>query len=336
MRSAVDGRPRWRRALALLAGLVLLPACSAGEPGGGKTLVLGHAMHVTHPVAVAMQFMADRLAELSDGRLTVKIYPASQLGGERELLELVQFGAIGLTKVSGAALENIVPPIRVFSLPYLFRDDEHLDRVLYGELGKELLATAEPYGLKALAYYDAGWRSFYTVDRPILTPDDLAGLKIRVQPSVMSISLIRHYGGSPTPLAYGELYTAFQNGVVDGAENNPPSFYTSRHYEVNRYYVLNEHTAIPDFFIIGTKAWERLDEVERGWLLQAVEESVARQRVLWRESVEESMRVVEEAGVEVIYPDKEPFRQRVQSIYEEVRRENPELYAWVERIRAVE
>jgi tripartite ATP-independent transporter DctP family solute receptor len=182
-------------------------------------------MHVTHPVAVGMAFMGERLHELSNGQMQVRIYPGSQLGGERELLELVQMGTVGLTKVSGAALENIVPPIRVFSLPYLLRDDAHMRAVMDGPVGAELLATGEPYQLKGLAYYDAGWRSFYTVRRPILTPPDLAGLKIRVQPSMMAMTLIRHLGGSPTPLSYGELYTALQGGVVDGAENNPPSFY---------------------------------------------------------------------------------------------------------------
>jgi tripartite ATP-independent transporter DctP family solute receptor len=322
-----------------IALLVLLAGCGAEDRRAetqSRTIVLAHAMHVTHPVAVGMAFMAERLEELSDGRIQVRIYPGSQLGGERELLELVQMGAVGMTKVSGAALENIVPPIQVFSLPYLFRDDEHMRRVIDGPLGEELLAAGEPYQLKGLAYYDAGWRSFYTINRPILTPQDLAGLKIRVQPSIMAITLVRHLGGSPTPLPYGELYTALQGGVVDGAENNPPSFFTSRHYEVSRYYVLNEHTAVPDFLIIGTPLWNALSEQERAWMRQAVDESVVHQRELWRESEEESLRRVREAGVQVIEPDKEPFRQQVQSIYERIRRTDPALYAWVERVRGLE
>lgn len=322
------------RFAACASAAAMLAACSP-QDGGRISLILGHAMHVTHPAAVAMAFMADRVAELSGGSLTIEIYPAGQLGGEREALELTQIGAISMTKVSGAALENIVPPIGVFSLPYLFRDDEHMRRVVDGEIGRELLAAGEAYRLKGLAYYDAGWRSFYSVGRPILTPADLAGLKIRVQPSIMAMALIRHLGGSPTPLAYSELYTAFQGGVVDGAENNPPSFHTSRHYEVTKYYVLDEHTAVPDFLVIGTGVWERLDETQRRWLMQAVDESVAYQRELWREAEAEALRVIREAGVEVIEPDKEPFRRQVQSIYEEIRLQRPELYEWLERIRAV-
>lgn len=290
-------------------------------------------MHVTHPVAIAMESMAERVEELSGGQLIVQTYPGGQLGGERELLELVQIGTIELAKVSGAALENIVPDIRVFSLPYLFRDNDHLRTVLDGSIGQELLDSGGPYQLQGLAYYDAGWRSFYTIGRPIMTPADLAGLKIRVQPSIMAMALIRRFGGSPTPLAYGELYTAFQGGIVDGAENNPPSFYTSRHYEVTDYYVLNEHTAVPDFLVIGTDVWNGLSDLERGWLRQAVDESVEYQRELWRESVEESLRVVREAGVEIIRPDKEPFRQQVQSIYDELQRDNAVLHEWVQRIR---
>lgn len=309
----------------------------ANEEGeNAKTIILAHAMHLTHPVSVAMDSMAASVEKISGGQLNVKIYPSQQLGSERELLELVQIGTIGMTKISGATLENIVPPVRVFSLPYLFRDDEHYRTVTEGDIGRELLEAGAEYGLKGIAYYEAGRRSFYTKDRPIMTPDDLAGMKTRVIPSVMAMQFIQTLGGSPTPLAYGELYTAFQGGIVDAAENNPPSFYTSRHYEVTNYYTLNEHTAIPDFLVIGTQVWDDLTEQEKEWLRQAVDESVEYQQVLWEESVEESMEAVQEAGVEVIHPDKEPFRQSVQPIYDQFRENSPELYKWVERIQDVE
>ncbi len=316
--------------------LILIAGCTDRQQGEQRTIILAHAMHATHPVTLGMNYMADRLEEISDGRMVIKTYPTSQLGGERELLELVQIGTVGITKVSGAALENIVPAARVFSLPYLFRDEEHYRKVVDGDIGREILDAGIPFRLKGIAYYDAGFRSFYTVDRPILTPDDLRGLKIRMQPSVMAINLIRAYGGSATPLAYGELYTAFQGGIVDGAENNPPSFFSSRHYEVTNYYIINEHTAVPDFLVMNTALWESLTEQEQQWLQQAVDESVVYQRVLWDESVQESMDAVKAAGVEVIYPDKEPFRDRVMHIYDTFRESYPELYQLVERIRAKE
>lgn len=326
----------WLLPVLLVFTLFLIHGCdNSQEEEGPKTIVLAHAMHLTHPVTAAMERMAEYVEEYSDGQLTIEIYPTQQLGSERELLELVQIGTIGMTKISGAVLENIVPPIQAFSLPYLFRDDEHMENVLWGEVGDQLLLEGERYLLRGIGYYDAGKRSFYTKDRPINSPEDLAGMKVRVQPSVMAMNLIETFGGSPTPLSYGELYTAFQGGIVDGAENNPPSFYTSRHYEVTNYYSLNEHTAVPDVLVVGTKAWDRLTDQEKQWLQKAVDESVDYQRKLWQESVEESMRVVEEAGVEIIHPDKELFRERVQPIYDRIRENDPDLYKWVERIQQV-
>ncbi len=316
--------------------LFLFYGCDRNGEQETKTIILAHAMHLTHPVSVAMEHMAEFVEEYSGGRLNIEIYPTGQLGGERELLELVQIGTVGMTKVSAGSLENIVPDMRVFSLPYLFRDEEHMANVLWGEVGEELLETGTKYRLKGIAYYDAGSRSFYSVDRPIYTPDDLLGLKIRVMPSTMATMLIRTYDASPTPLAYGELYTAFQGGIVDAAENNPPSFYTSRHYEVCNYYILNEHTTIPDVLVLGTHVWNNLTEQEQDWLQRAVDDSVDLQRILWQESVEESYRVVQEAGVEIIIPDIEPFREQSRPLYERFRDNNPDLYRWVERIQQVE
>jgi tripartite ATP-independent transporter DctP family solute receptor len=316
--------------------LLLFHGCRSQNDGDPKTIILAHAMHLTHPVSVAMEHMADFVDEYSGGQMKIEIYPTGQLGGERELLELIQIGTIGMTKVSAGSLENIVPDMRVFSLPYLFRDEDHMANVLWGEVGEELLDTGTEYRLKGIAYYDAGSRSFYSVDRPIHTPDDLSGMKIRVMPSTMATMLIRTYGASPTPLAYGELYTAFQGGIVDAAENNPPSFYTSRHYEVCNYYILNEHTTIPDVLVLGTHVWDNLTEQEQDWLQRAVDDSVDLQRILWQESVEESYRVVQEAGVEIIIPDIEPFREQSRPLYERFRDNNPDLYRWVERIQQVE
>jgi TRAP-type C4-dicarboxylate transport system substrate-binding protein len=200
------GRSALRRcAAAALFSLVFLAACAQPDRDNPKTIILGHAMHVTHPVAIAMEHMAERVGELSGGELVVRTYPGGLLGGERELLELAQIGTIGMTKVSSAALENIVPPVQVFSLPYLFHDNDHLWGVLEGEIGRALLDVGAAYRLQGLAYYDAGWRSFYTIGRPILTPADLAGLKIRVQPSIMAMTLVRDLGGEPPPNAYGGL-----------------------------------------------------------------------------------------------------------------------------------
>lgn len=321
-------------------GLILIgTGCSSDkgdENSDSKTIILAHAMNLTHPVSIAMDQMAENVERVSDGKLNIKTYPNSQLGSERELLELVQVGTVGMTKVSAGALETIVPAMKVFSVPYLFRDEAHMEQVLWGDLGEELLAEGDAYRLKGIAYYDAGSRSLYTKNRRVETPEDLKGMKVRVMPSAMATELVKTLGASPTPLTYGELYTAFQGGIIDAAENNPPSFYTSRHYEVCDYYILNEHTTIPDVMVIGTKLWESLTEEEQQWLKQAVDESVDFQRELWKESVEESYEEVEAAGVEIIRPDKEPFREHLQPLYDEYEQNDPDLYKWIERIEEVE
>lgn len=300
-----------------------------------RTLKLAHSLDVTHPVHKGMVRMAELIDQKSDGKLEVQIYPSQQLGSERELLELLQIGSLDVTKVSGAVLENFVPQTRVFSLPYLFRDKQHYFNVLDGEIGQELLLAGEEYWLRGLTYYDAGQRSFYTQEQPIRTPEDLEGLKIRVQESPMAVNMVRTLGGSPTPISWGELYTALQQGIVDGAENNPPSYQSSRHYEVSNYFSLDEHTAIPDVLLISTETWDDLTEQQQQWIQTAADSSKIYQREIWAEAEEEALETVQEAGVEVIRPDKEPFQEKAQTIYEEFKESEPEFYKLIQRIQNV-
>jgi tripartite ATP-independent transporter DctP family solute receptor len=298
-----------------------------------KIIKMGHAQVTNHPVHEAMVFLAKSLEEKSGGRIKVKVYPNQQLGTERELLELLQIGSVGMTKVSAASLEAFSPEISVLGLPFLFRDDNHINAVLNGEIGKQILLSSEKYWLRGLCFYDAGKRSFYSKTKPIETPADLAGLKIRVQESKMAINMIRGMGGSPTPVSYGELYTALQQGIVDAAENNPPSFYNSRHYEVCKFYSIDEHTAIPDVVLVSTKVWENLSAEEQKWLQEAADESAIFQAELWKASVEESMREVEKAGVVISYPDRQPFMNAVESVYELTKKEQPQLADLILRIQ---
>jgi tripartite ATP-independent transporter DctP family solute receptor len=254
-------------------------------------------------------------------------------GTERQALELLQIGSLGMTKVSAAVLENFAAPFKVLSLPYIFRDEAHQWAVLEGSIGREMLDMAARFRLRGLCFYDAGSRSFYTKDRPIVTPQDLAGLKIRTQESATATRMVTLLGGSATPIAWGELYTALQQGVVDGAENNPPSFYLSRHYEVARYYSLNEHTAVPDVLLVSTVVWDDLTEQERRWLEEAALESAQYQKVLWQEATDEALRMVEADGVEVIRPDKTPFADMLAPMSETYRSE-PAVYALIARIQA--
>ena len=305
----------FRGATIFLLVVVGLLSAGCGIDQDVTVIRLGHGMDPNHPVARSMVYMAERVVEKSNGKMRIDIYPAAQLGTERELLELLQIGSVPMTKVSAAVLEGFAPAYSVFSVPYLFRDREHQFRVLASDVGKDVLLAGEKYWLRGLTYYDAGSRSFYTKSKPIHTPADLRGMKIRVMESPSSLRMVNQLGGSATPISYGELYSALQQGVVDGAENNPPSFHMSRHYEVCKFYTLDEHTSIPDVLLISTAAWERLDEEERRWLQEAVDESAEYHKVLWEEASEEALRVVQEAGVTVIRPDKDPFFEKVQPIH---------------------
>jgi tripartite ATP-independent transporter DctP family solute receptor len=222
--------------------------------------------------------------------------------------------------------------MRIFNLPYLFRDREHYFAVLDSSVGRELLLAPQGARVRGLGYYDAGSRSFYMTDRPIESPDDLDGARIRVQQSQTAMQMVRALGGSPTPIAYGELYTALQQGVVDGAENNPPSFYTSGHYEVARYYTLDEHTAVPDLVLISSRAWDALNQTQQAWLQQAVDESVAWQRELWKQDTDAALAAIEADGVVVIRPDKSAFEARVQGLLAEY--ESSDIGPLLRRIRA--
>ena len=299
------------------------------------TLKLAHGLDLSHPVHKGMVFMEQRCEEISGGKLKLQIYPSGQLGSEQQCLELLQIGSLALTKVSSAVLESFTDDFRVLGLPYIFKSAEHAFRVLDGPIGKKLLASSEPFLIRGLCFYDAGSRSFYTLNKPINHPDDLAGLKIRVQKSIVAVQLVKAMGGSPTPIDWGELYTGLQSGVVDGAENNPPSFFTSRHYEICKYYSLNEHSMVPDVLVISLKVWNDLSDQQKQWLQQAADESVPVQRALWAESVEESLIAVQEAGAVIIYPDKEPFAEKAAGIYD-MFKDHPVIYNLIKQIKEAE
>ena len=310
-------KARGRARLVFLLLFAMLAAC--GGDGGTRVLKLAHGLDVNHPVHLAMMHMADRVAELSDGAIRVEIHPNGQLGDERELIEMLQIGSLAMTKVSASPLESFVPEMAVFGVPYLFRDDEHLWKVLDGPIGRRLLLAGRRYYLRGLCYYDAGARSFYTRDTPIRRPEDLRGLKIRVQKSLTATRMVQALGGAATPIDWGELYSALQQGVVDGAENNPPSFFLSRHYEASRFYSLDEHTRVPDVLLISTRVWDDLSSQERDWLSSAVESSVVEERRLWSEASNNAMAQVRAAGIEIIEPDKMLFREAVRPMHDSYR-----------------
>ncbi|MEL7532771.1 MAG: TRAP transporter substrate-binding protein [Bacteroidota bacterium] len=321
------------RLLLLLVCLTMsFSACQ--EISKTKRLKLAHGLSVTHPVHEAMQFLADEVAKNSEGQLLIDIYPSEQLGKERELVELLQIGSIAITKVSSGVLENFSPNIRVLGLPYVFRDRKHLFSVLDGPIGQQLLEEPRKYRLKGLCYFDAGFRSFYTIDKAIEHPDDLQGLKIRVMPSKTATEMVNTMGGSANPIPWGELYSALQQGVVDGAENNPPSFLSSRHYEVCKYYALNEHTALPDVLVMSTEQFDKLNEEEQAWLMKAVNDAKIYEREVWAKAEKEALDIVQENGVTIIRPQKDPFMQKVAKVLDAYQDE-PAIYKLIQEIQAI-
>ncbi|MEP5339320.1 MAG: TRAP transporter substrate-binding protein [Algibacter sp.] len=306
---------------------------SCKKVDGTKVLYLGHTLPQTHPVHKGILEFQKALELKSKGALKVKIFPDAQLGSEREVLELLQIGSVAATKVSAATLSNFVPEYHILGIPYLFRDKQHQFDVLEGNIGKSILEKGSKFWLRGLCYYDAGSRSFYTSEKAIRTPDDLKGLKIRVMNNQMAINMVNSMGGSATPLAYGELYTAIQQGVVDGAENNPPSFVSSNHYEISKYYTIDQHSSVPDVLVIGTKYWEGLSEEEKIWVQEAADESSQAQKVFWNESVEASMATAKKAGVEVIIPEKSLFAEKSKSVVEDFMKAYPEMAPIVKQIK---
>jgi len=323
-------------AIALTMLAVVCPGCG-GEKSKVTVLKLGHALDLDHPVHKSLLKMGELLSEKSGGTMRIDVYPNEQLGSEREMIELVQLGSIDMVKTSTAPLEGFVPIMGVFSVPYVFTDADQYWKVLLGPIGKRILTAGVDVGLRGVCYYDSGSRSFYTKNKPILKPDDLKGLKIRVMQSKTSMAMIEALGGSPTPIAWGELYTSLQQGVVDGAENNPPSFYSSRHYEVCKYYSLDEHTRTPDIVLISEAVWKKLTPQQQQWVQESADESAVFERELWKAKTQESLDAVQKAGVKIYHPDKSLFTAKVEGMHKSYENsDDPDLAAIGKLIKEIQ
>ncbi len=315
----------------LLSALVV--SCG-GESQKKTVLKLGHGLSSTHPVHLGMVRMNEELAKLSNGTMSIDIYPSSQLGSEIQCIELLQIGSLDLTKVSAASLESFVDPFKLFGIPYMFRSREHFDNVLASEMGEYFLTCTEPFWFRGITYFDSGARSFYTTSKPINKPEDLHGLKIRVQKSPVAVEMVNTLGGSATPVDWGELYTALQSNVVDGAENNTPSITTAFHHEVTKYFTVTEHTFSPDVLIISSKTWAKLTEQQQKWLREAAERGRKYETKLWKEQEQVSLEMMKERGVEIIYPDKELFIRAGEPMKRRYA-EDPIFKSLIEKIEAI-
>lgn len=304
----------------LLSALSITLFATAASAADKVTLKLAHNLERSHVVHRAFEAMAKDVKTLSDGTMTIRIYPSSQMGNARETMELLQNGALDMTKGSASDLESFDNIYAIYNLPFLFREQAHFNTVVFGDIGKEIMASTKERGFFALSAYVAGTRSFYA-KKPITKPDDLKGLKIRVQPSPTTIKMIELMGGSPTPVSFGEVYTAMQQGVVDGAENNVPSWVQTRHIEIAKVFSEDEHASIPDFLVIATKTWDALTPAQQQILATAASNSQVYQQKLWDEIDAQTRAQAKAMGGEIIKVDKAPFRAAVQPLFDDFKKD---------------
>lgn len=318
--------------IALAAAVLLVVVPQERSPEIVLRAADDHGM--SYPTTQGLVKMGQLLHRWTRGRIEVQVFPKAQLGPERETIRKTQEGVIDINRVNVNPVTAVEPKLKVFSLPYLFRDLPHLHTVVDGPIGKELLAELRDEGLIGLAYYDSGQRSFYTSTGPIRSPEDLEGLRIRVQKAEIMADIVRAMGAEPVRLTFEEVYMGLQTGVVDGAENNYPSWITKGHHEVARFYSMDAHVRTPEVILFSRRTWEELTPEDRRLVRKAAEESVPYQRELWAQEVAEAKRRAREAGAEIITDiDIEPFRKATEAVYEEHARGLEDL---VERIRAVE
>lgn len=312
-----------------LLSLSLLSACSGGDEGsenaGGSgsgeakpvSLRLAHNQPEDHPIHTSLTELTKLTDENSDGNVQVEVFPNGQLGQERDVIELVKSGTLDMAKVSASALEAFDASYAIFSLPYVFQSEEHYHNVMdNSEAVQEIFQGTKDDGFVAIGWYDGGQRSIYTANKKVESPADMKGMKIRVQESPTSISMIKAMGGAPTPMSFGEVYTSLQQGVIDGAENNETALTNNKHGEVAKAYTYTEHQYVPDVLIVSTNTWEKLSEEQQKSIQDAAKASSESHKDVWDNAVEKSIQASEEMGVTFYTIDKKAFIDAATPLHE--------------------
>lgn len=269
-----------------------------------------------YPTVEAVKYMGDLIKQRTNGRYSVEVYHSAQLGEEKDTIEQTQTGVIDLNRVSMGPFNGIVPETAVPSLPYMFRSVEHMRHVMDGPVGDQILKAFEAHGLIGLAFYDSGARSFYNTKKDITSIADLKGMKFRVIQSDVFVDMVNALGANATPMAYGEVYSALQTGVIDGAENNWPSFESAKHYEVAKHYTTDEHQIVPEVLVMSKASWDKLSPEDQTIVRQAAKDSVVKMRELWDAQEKKSRGIVEAAGVKVSEIDKQPLIDAMKPVYD--------------------
>jgi len=286
-----------------------------------------------YPTVMAVRHMGELIAQRTNGRHSVKVFSKSALGIEKDTIEQTKLGALAMTRVNVAPMNNICPETMVPTMPFLFSSKEQMRHVLDGAIGDEILKACEAQGFVGLAFYDSGSRSIYSVKKPVKSLADTKGMKIRVQQSDLWVALMEAMGANATPMPFGEVYTALKTGLVDAAENNYPSYESTRHFEVAKYYNKTEHSMAPEILLFSKKTWDTLTPADQKIIRQAAKESVGYMRKLWDEREEKSLSVVKAGGAQVIEVDKASFQAAMKPVYDKFLKD-PKLQDMVKRVQA--
>jgi tripartite ATP-independent transporter DctP family solute receptor len=325
-------RARLSRTVAMFAALLLTAVTTNAT---AREFRAADTQSEDYPTVQALRFMGRLIEEKTAGRLQIRVFHSRQLGEEKETIEQTRAGAIDLNRTNVALIGTFVPAMNVLAMPFLFRSIEHLQKVLDGPIGDEILGSFEPFGFVGLAFYDSGARSIYNSVRPVRSIADMKGLRLRVQQSELMSDMIRALGAEPIELPYGQVRTGLATKLIDGAENNWPSFVTTDHYKYAGFYTLTEHTMSPEVLVMSLKAWSSLSAEDRAVFRDAARQSSHFMRERWKDLEEQSRRQAQAAGVTIVSDfDRKPFEAAMADIYVKARRD-PAAAALIERIRKV-
>jgi tripartite ATP-independent transporter DctP family solute receptor len=329
-----------RSARSLVAAAVLVFAALSPERAISQQKIVLKASDVHpagYPTVAAIESMGKKLEAATNGRLSIQMYPSMQLGGEKEAIEQAQVGALAIARVSVGALGPVVDELNVFNMPYLFRSTAQMNKVIDGPIGQELLddVTKNPKaGLVGLLWMDAGARSLYATKKAVYKIEDLKGMKFRVMGNPMFVDMMTSLGGNGVAMGYDQVFNALQTGVVDGAENNPPSFVFDNHYTVAKFYTLDEHLIVPEIVVFSKKIWDTLSKEDQALLVKFGREAQQEERVLWQKYEKDAMDKAKAAGITIIpIADKKPFQDAVKPVWDKY---GPKYADMIKRIQAVQ
>jgi tripartite ATP-independent transporter DctP family solute receptor len=326
--------------IAACAAIGALVAPAAAPPAAAQQKIVLKAADVHplgYPTVEAVTRMGKKLEAASNGRISIQMYPAMQLGGEKEMIEQAQVGALAIARISVGPMGPLVPELNVFNLPFIFRDSAHMEKVLDGPIGDDLLKKISNHptaGLIGLAWMNGGTRNVYNSKRPIKTPDDLKGLKIRMMGNPIFVDTMNSLGGNGVAMGYDQLVNAMQTGVVDGAENNEPSYATGQHYRYAKYYSMTGHLMIPELLVFSKRIFDTLSKDDQTLVLKAAKEAQQEQRALWYDMEKKSLAQMTEAGAQINeVPDRKAFQDAVKPVWDKYGAQNAALIKQIEETK---